>query len=162
MHYSFLQIRGYDAVGVQEIVDAAGITKPTLYHYFGSKHGLLEEVLSEHFGSLNKEVEKAAQYNGDLVLTLEKTTRAFFEFSSRYPVFYRLMLSLWFAPKDSEGQKAVSIYNQHLFEDDRVFIFTGCEGTWKYAGQTDELFGHFHGDDQYLHRVEFEWIYTTG
>ena len=55
-------IRGYDAVGVQEIVDAAGITKPTLYHYFGSKHGLLEEVLSEHFGSLNKEVEEAAQY----------------------------------------------------------------------------------------------------
>jgi AcrR family transcriptional regulator len=109
-------IRGYDAVGVQEIVDAAGITKPTLYHYFGSKHGLLEDVLSEHFGSLNKEVEEAAHYEGDLVLTLEKTTRSFFEFSSRYPIFYRLMLSLWFAPKDSEGQKAVSIHNQRLFE----------------------------------------------
>ena len=26
--------RGYDAVGVQEIVEAAGVTKPTLYHYF--------------------------------------------------------------------------------------------------------------------------------
>ncbi len=109
-------VRGYDAVGVQEIVDASGITKPTLYHYFGSKHGLLEEVLSEHFGSLNKEIEESAHYGGDLVLTLEKTTRTFFEFSSRYPFFYRLMLSLWFAPKDSEGQKAVSVYNQHLFE----------------------------------------------
>jgi len=109
-------IRGYDAVGVQEIVDAAGITKPTLYHYFGSKHGLLEEILSGHFKALNSEVEVAAFYQGDLVQTLEKTTRAFFEFSSRYPVFYRLMLSLWFAPKDSESQKAVSIHNQHLFE----------------------------------------------
>ena len=38
--------RGYDAVGVQEIVDAAGITKPTLYHYFGSKRGLLETLLA--------------------------------------------------------------------------------------------------------------------
>ncbi|HIZ64719.1 MAG TPA: TetR family transcriptional regulator, partial [Candidatus Blautia pullicola] len=28
--------RGYDAVGVQEIVDRAGVTKPTLYYYFGS------------------------------------------------------------------------------------------------------------------------------
>ena len=26
--------RGYDAVGVQEIVDKAGISKPTLYYYF--------------------------------------------------------------------------------------------------------------------------------
>ena len=38
-------MKGYDAVGVQEIVDTAGITKPTLYYYFGSKRGLLENVL---------------------------------------------------------------------------------------------------------------------
>ena len=24
--------KGYDAIGVQEIADAAGVTKPTLYH----------------------------------------------------------------------------------------------------------------------------------
>ena len=40
-------VRGYDAVGVQEIVDAAGVTKPTLYYYFGSKKGLLESLF-EH------------------------------------------------------------------------------------------------------------------
>ena len=44
--------RGYDAVGVQEIVDAAGITKPTLYHYFGSKLGLLNTIFTEHFTAL--------------------------------------------------------------------------------------------------------------
>jgi TetR/AcrR family transcriptional regulator len=40
--------RGYDAVGVQEIVDAVGVTKPTLYHYFGSKQGLLEELFKAY------------------------------------------------------------------------------------------------------------------
>ena len=38
--------KGYDAIGVQEIADAAGVTKPTLYHYFGSKYGLLQAVIS--------------------------------------------------------------------------------------------------------------------
>ena len=38
--------RGYDAVGVQEIVEAAGMTKPTLYHWFGSKQGLLRAALA--------------------------------------------------------------------------------------------------------------------
>ena len=37
--------KGYDTVGVQEIVDTAGITKPTMYYYFKSKHGLLENML---------------------------------------------------------------------------------------------------------------------
>ncbi len=38
--------KGYDAVGVQEIAEKAGITKPTLYYYFGSKYGLLETLLT--------------------------------------------------------------------------------------------------------------------
>ena len=40
--------KGYDAVGVQEIAQKAGITKPTLYYYFGSKYGLLETLLTKH------------------------------------------------------------------------------------------------------------------
>lgn len=36
--------RGYERTSVQEIVDAAGVTKGALYHYFGSKDDLLHEV----------------------------------------------------------------------------------------------------------------------
>ena len=47
--------KGYDAVGVQQIVDSAGVTKPTLYYYFGSKQGLLSCVLEEHFSKLEEQ-----------------------------------------------------------------------------------------------------------
>ena len=103
--------RGYDAVGVQEIVDAAGVTKPTLYHYFGSKWGLLQTLLPVSFGELNEVVASAATYNGDLPLTLVKVTRTYFEFAHRQPLFYRLQLALWFAPPDGEGFRAVSALN---------------------------------------------------
>ena len=46
--------KGYDAVGVQEIVDRAGLTKPTLYYYFGSKLGLLETLLEIQFEELRR------------------------------------------------------------------------------------------------------------
>ncbi|MEV7090002.1 TetR/AcrR family transcriptional regulator [Streptomyces sp. NPDC093085] len=36
--------RGYDRTSVQEIVEAAGVTKGALYHYFGSKEDLLHEI----------------------------------------------------------------------------------------------------------------------
>jgi len=32
--------KGYDAVGVSEIVAMAQVTKPTLYYFFNSKEGL--------------------------------------------------------------------------------------------------------------------------
>jgi len=38
--------KGYDAVSTLEIATAAGITKPTMYYYFGSKEGLLTEILN--------------------------------------------------------------------------------------------------------------------
>lgn len=103
--------QGYDAVGVQEIVDTAGITKPTLYHYFGSKHGLLVALLAEHFQRLNLQVQEAAVYQGDLPATLSKIVKAFFRFAQENPTFYRFQLALWFAPQKSEGHQAMFRWN---------------------------------------------------
>jgi TetR/AcrR family transcriptional regulator len=107
--------RGYDAVGVQEIVEAAGVTKPTLYHYFGSKRGLLVEVLSGYFSQLTSLVQPAAVYSGDLPQTLEHITGAYFAFARANPGFYRLQLALWFAPPESEafGVVAGFLQEQH-------------------------------------------------
>jgi AcrR family transcriptional regulator len=40
-------LRGYDAVSVREIVEAAGVTKPAVYYHFGNKEGLARAVLQE-------------------------------------------------------------------------------------------------------------------
>ncbi len=99
--------RGYDAVGVQEIVAAAGITKPTLYHYFGSKHGLLDALLEERAAELRANLQQAADYHHDLTLTLEKVIRCYFDFAGRNAAFYRMLLGFWFAPPGSDENQAV-------------------------------------------------------
>lgn len=111
--------RGYDAVGVQEIVEAAGIQKPTLYHYFGSKAGLLHALLEVNFAPLFSELEKAADYQHDVKNTLEAVANTYFDFAQKNPRFFRLQLALWFAAPDSEPFKAVAVYNarqQELLE----------------------------------------------
>lgn len=40
---------GETGVRVSQIVEAAGVTIPTLYHYFGSREGLIEEAQAERF-----------------------------------------------------------------------------------------------------------------
>jgi AcrR family transcriptional regulator len=115
--------KGYDAVGVQEIVDAVGITKPTLYHFFGSKRGLLEVMLSERFNELRSLLEDAAAYSGDLPFTLQRVTDVYFEFAKENPAFYRLQLGLWFAPKESEGYQVVTTLNRFQFDlIEKIFL----------------------------------------
>ena len=58
--------RGYDAVGVQEIVERSGVTKPTLYYYFKSKYGLLEQLLESRGEPFMERLHKACAYEGDL------------------------------------------------------------------------------------------------
>jgi AcrR family transcriptional regulator len=108
--------RGYDAVGVQEIVEIAGVTKPTLYHYFGSKQGLLQALLDAHFGALNRALAEAAAYQGDLTLTLTKMTHAFFDFARRHDRYYRLQLSLWFAPAQSIAHSMVAAHYAQQYQ----------------------------------------------
>ena len=114
--------RGYDAVGVQEIVEAAGGTKPTLYHYFGSKPGLLNALLEDHFQQLNQVVRTASAYQGDLTLSLQRVVQAYFGFAHQHRNFYRMQLALWFAPRQSEAFHAIASLNEqqhalieHLF-----------------------------------------------
>lgn len=99
--------RGYDAVGIQEIVEAAGITKPTLYHYFGNKHGLLESLLVEHFNEFYQAVAQASEYKQNLLMTIRAVVKTHFDFAQTHPTFYRLQLALWFAPPDSEPHKII-------------------------------------------------------
>jgi AcrR family transcriptional regulator len=98
--------RGYDGVGVQEVAEAAGVAKPTLYHFFGSKQGLLEELFDEYAARLDASLEQAAHYTGDLPLTLDRVVACYIDFATREPLFYRLELALCFAPRESDAHRA--------------------------------------------------------
>lgn len=95
--------KGYDAVGVQEIVNQAGITKPTLYHYFGNKEGLLFELLNTKHENMLRRIEKVARYEGDLPLTMYRLTEAYFSYARENKRFYRLFMSMQFYPPQSEA-----------------------------------------------------------
>jgi AcrR family transcriptional regulator len=104
--------RGYDAVGVQEVADAAGVKKPTLYHYFGSKSGLLKTLLDENFGELFSALGPASTYHRDVASTLRAMALEYFKFAEEHRKFYRLQLSMWFAPPESAAFMAISAINQ--------------------------------------------------
>lgn len=106
---------GYEGVGVQQICNDAGVAKPTLYHYFGSKLGLLETLLKERLAPLHSALEGApdARTLDETLVALAQTT---FDFARNEPLLYRFYLTLWFAPIDSEARQAAQQHHQRHFE----------------------------------------------
>ncbi len=99
--------KGYDGVGVQEIADVAGITKPTLYHYFGSKYGLLEAVIKERYQGFKEQLTKAMEQPCDLPGKLQAVVSVYFDFASKNRHFYLMIISMMFSGEKSDSYKAV-------------------------------------------------------
>lgn len=108
--------KGYDATGVQEIVIAAGVTKPTLYHYFGSKRGLLDVLLERNFTNLLRTLTVASEYKGDLPFTLTAITKASFEFAKNNSAFYRMQMAMTLSSPESESYDATLKYQAEVIK----------------------------------------------
>lgn len=70
----------YEDVGVQDIASAAGVTKPTLYHHFGSKLGFYQAVFSHYTAPFFNQIAQTAEYRNDLTHNLNETARAAIDF----------------------------------------------------------------------------------
>lgn len=87
--------KGYDAVSTVEIAQAAGITKPTMYYYFGSKEGLLSEILNIHYNRFISDLESAASLPEDIALTFFRLMRVYFDFALQNKDFIMFKLSIF-------------------------------------------------------------------
>jgi AcrR family transcriptional regulator len=118
--------RGYEAVGISEITEKAGISKPTLYYYFGSKEGLFSDLLQFHYNALNEALRQVCRYthhqnyDEDIYPVLCEVVKAYFRFAKQYPDFYLIALSLTFTPPESAVMKIAADFHQvqySLIED---------------------------------------------
>ncbi|PRY10969.1 TetR family transcriptional regulator [Pontibacter ummariensis] len=112
---SLFAAKGYDAVGVQQIVETAGIKKPTLYHYFGNKRGVLEALMQEQFAPFLATLSRAASYAGDLPLTMQRVVESYFQFAVRQPTLYQMHLAAWYGNPENEAAQVIlpTIRAQH-------------------------------------------------
>ncbi len=94
---------GYDATSVREIVEAAGVAKPTLYYYFRSKEGLAQALLTLPLSNLVAALRQAVGTVEDPVACLEQVMEAQYAFCREDPDRARFIYALLFGPLDAEG-----------------------------------------------------------
>jgi AcrR family transcriptional regulator len=94
--------RGYDGTSVREIVEAAGVAKPTLYYHFQSKEGLASALLTVPLTNLVGTLKHIVKTVEDPVLCLEQVIEARYVTFREDPDRGRFIYSLLFGPPGSD------------------------------------------------------------
>lgn len=90
--------RGYAATTVREIVAAAGVTKPVLYYYFGSKEGLYLEIMSAISAQFEQRIIELQQSGGTVCERLLRFFAAILAGVRENLQSVRLAYSIYFGP----------------------------------------------------------------
>jgi TetR/AcrR family transcriptional regulator len=93
--------RGYDATSVREICEAAGITKPTLYHFYGSKEGVYRAIVEGALERFTADLIRALSGEGSLREHLSRMSRAYVDAAVREPDLARFLMALIHNPPGS-------------------------------------------------------------
>ncbi len=93
--------KGYDATSVREICEAASITKPTLYHFYGSKEGVYRALVEGALDGFRQRLEHQILASGTPVDRLKRVARGYFEIAREHREFMRFLFGLIHNPPSS-------------------------------------------------------------
>lgn len=92
--------RGFEATSTREIVEEAGLAKPTLYYHFGSKEGLAKALLVEPLSELVERLGEIVAEEGDPARALGRILAAHFDYCRDDPDRSRFFFAAAFGPPE--------------------------------------------------------------
>ena len=100
--------RGYEATSVREIVGAAGVAKPTLYYYFGSKENLYKSLISGNFEGFMRDLAEVRKFQGTLREKLRRVVELHFRWLAEKPLLALFFYRAYFGQPYGMAQEAFS------------------------------------------------------
>jgi AcrR family transcriptional regulator len=120
---------GYAAASVQEIVDEARVSKPTLYYHFGDKAGLYRALVDFASDERYRLMQKAARRGKTVREQLVEIVAAIFEFSQANRDLVRIAFAALFAaPGETPANLAHREKGRRNYEFVRALIEEGQAG----------------------------------
>lgn len=94
--------RGYAGTHIRDVCEAAGVTRPTLYHRFGSKAGLAAVLFNNATARFIDAIQRVTEEDGTPHAKLKAVATIVFEWTCRAPHFTRLVYASLFLPAQAD------------------------------------------------------------
>src|SRR6266571_6304027 len=131
--------KGYAAASVREIVEMAGVTKPVLYYYFGSKEGIYLELMGSAFAEFGAILDDCRDRQGSVTARLlELCDRIFLLFVQELNVA-RLMYAIYYGPSQGAPFFDFEAYHLKLHDLVRDTVEEGIRTGELRAGDTADM-----------------------
>jgi len=149
---------GVERFSMRRLSDRCGYTAPTIYHHFGDKNGLLDELIDERFRRLLVTLRGRPRGKSPLS-TLRAMAESFVEFGLEHPAHFHLVTSR--KPNGSEPLPALEEVRELFVE---ILARLGERGLLNAhspseAGQS--LWAMLHGlVSLRIYRPEIDWSET--
>ncbi len=101
--------KGYSATTVREIVEAAGVTKPILYYYFGNKEGIYQHLIEEGHAAFLKLVDSFQSLTGNSIERLYKAAESFYTLGIQNLDIVRLIHVIFYGPPPRRSLRRYSL-----------------------------------------------------
>ncbi len=113
---------GYSATGVRHICSAAGVTQPTLYHFFGSKEKLLLELIQDRYNAYGAGMDEVLGQADDPEEMLERYVTFIIGGMTERPLTAKFLFGILFGPQQDIPKAALhpiigrheKLLNRHL------------------------------------------------
>ena len=123
---------GYGTTSVADVADAAGISKPLIYNYFGSKEGLYAACVQHAAEILTGEIERTAGSGTVGLARAVVTLDGMFRILAPQPWIWHLVFDAT-APRDGEIERVLADYETRIF----AFGEEGVAELLRLAGNDD-------------------------
>ncbi len=108
--------RGYAATGIRDIIDAAGVTQPTLYYHFADKQTLFCALIERYYGESQQQLEQIVDSQPGCAARLKSFAAASFESCCADPRVARLMFQTYFGPRVPEIDGVLDQLTQRRYD----------------------------------------------
>ncbi len=146
--------RGFDATPVRTIVEAAGVTKPTLYYHFGSKEGLAQALLTHPMTAFVATLRACVGVTDDPVTNLAAQVESHFQFMRDNPDRGRFFYALFFGPVSTKLSSELAGFGRQIGEVMREGVERVVEAGIVDASRADAFCTTIHGT-VVVHTMDF-------
>ena len=106
--------KGFESAGTQELCHRAGVSKPTLYHYFKSKQGIGTAIFETYGKPFLRTQDQTLEEPQDPRKSLENYALAFAEKCNKEKFFFQFWIGLYYSPIGSESHELGKSFTETL------------------------------------------------
>lgn len=119
--------KGYASTSVREVVAAAGVSKPVLYYYFGSKEGIYLELMRGCQATFEEVVSRLAAFQGKSRERVIRFCQGIFDGVAENLSLVRLIYAIYYGPPQGAPLFDYDQFFNRMLEIVRTIVEEGME-----------------------------------